>query len=298
MWIQASGQLTENVFLVATSASTHLLIGGEKIGIVDAGLSATAKKLTEEINVFIESGLRLDFVFVTHAHFDHVGGIPALREAFPGLQIVSSPQTAAKLNNKDVVSELFEKNIQCHEVFEDAPALDRKRWEAALKIDKVMGDGDGLDLGVGVHVKAVFTPGHSEDSICYFVPSDAALAGGEALGDYRGRDLIFPCFTENFRDYIASIDKISGLDVRVLGLPHSGALTGELAQKYLAELRLSADKLKQTIAERLQAGETADEIFGVLLSEWKLQNISPEGPFVAAQEDSLRSMIRVVAEGR
>ena len=174
----------------------------------------------------------------------------------------------------------------------------RSSWQAACKVDRLLGDGDSIDLGGGVAVKAVFVPGHTEDSTCYFVRSDGALAGGEALGDYRGRDHIYPCFGSSYKDYVSSLDKVSGLDVKVLGLPHSGALSGELAQKYLADLRVNADKLRQGIRERLDAGETVDEVFAVYLPEWKLQGISPEGPFVAAQEDSLRAAIRAVSAER
>lgn len=297
MWIRATTQLSENVFQVTTSVSSHLIGLGTKAALVDATITATGPTLLESI----ESQLRdtpIEIVFISHAHFDHVGALPLLRERFPDLQVYASPQTAELLANSEHRQELYQQNAACCSAFQVEMTVEPAAWEEALRVDQIVRDGDTVPLGDGVEVKVIGTPGHTEDSLSYLIRPDAALCGGEALGGYRGRGKYTCCFSHSFSQYIASLDRLSKLEIMMIALPHSGTLSGELALRYLAEIREEAQRLQQMIQTRLTDGEIIDEIASSLYPEWIADSIAPEGPFTQTVRERLLEMIKAVAENR
>ena len=298
MWIKSSGPLTENVYQLTTAVSTHFLIGGEFAAIVDTGVAATQERLISELNKYLGESSELKYILLTHAHFDHVGGIPFLRSYAPGVKLACGPQTAQVLEDKNNLKLFYEKNKAVAEALKAPFEMSLEEWQASFAVDKVLGDGDIIDMGAEVEVKLIGCPGHTEDIVAYYVRPDGALAAGEAVGSYAGRDKLTPCYPWSYHNYVISLDRLSGLEIKVLGLPHSGALTGEMPSKYLVDARTAAERFAAGIKERLDQGELVDEICSSQLLEWVSQNICPEGPFVSEQADTLKSMVRVIAENR
>jgi glyoxylase-like metal-dependent hydrolase (beta-lactamase superfamily II) len=89
---------------------------------------------------------RVQQVILTHAHFDHTGGLPTLRRSYPGLRAYA---------------------------FERLPGVDETLY-------------DGRFLRVGDRsAKVLHTPGHSDDSISVFVPEERALFSGDTQVDIK-----------------------------------------------------------------------------------------------------------------
>ena len=293
MWIKANAKLTENIYQVTTVASSHFLICGEKIALVDTGLAVTGQDLITDLEALFANDVALDYILLTHSHFDHVGGLSLLRNRWPQVKIVASRMTAERLKEKVVLAGIKQRNVECAQAFgREAPITDTVE---NYRVDTIVCDGDDLDLGANVTVKAISCPGHTDEQFAYYVSADYALTGGEAFGCYLGRDKIFPSFETDYRAYLNSLEKAAKLEVRVLGFPHSGTLTGDLAQKFLIAARVEAEKFCQNIKERLKNGELLDEIVDSLLPEWQAEAICPDGPFVLEQEEAVRNMVRVVA---
>ena len=298
MWVKASGQLSENVYQFSSPVSSHVLVVGEEVALIDAGIAALSDRLYADLEKFLETPDQLGYVLLTHAHFDHVGALPFLREKIPGLKCCVSKGTAELFENKDLLKGLYQENVKAAEAAGLTLMLDEKAWLKGMTVDRVMGDGDVVDLGADVVVKLISVPGHSADSCAYYVQSDNALIAGEAVGGYSGRDKYIPCFRHNYQDYLKSLDRMASLEVKILGLPHAGALTGEIAPKFLLEARREAERFAASVKERLAQGELVDEIAASIIPEWQSQNFSPDGPFAEEQAQTVRDMVRLVAEDR
>ena len=76
------GPLQENAYLLADAAAGRAVL-------VDPG--ADGDRLVEAVR---ESGAALHEIWLTHAHFDHVGGIEPLRRAWPGVPVRLHPADA------------------------------------------------------------------------------------------------------------------------------------------------------------------------------------------------------------
>ena len=118
-------------------------------------------------------------VVLTHGHFDHTGGLPALEERFHP------------------------------EVFANGPP-DPVRDGAAL----VVGDQEAV---------LVHTPGHSDDSICVFLPETGTLFSGDTL--YRISDHL----GAYSRAYLRTLERLAGLAVRTIYPGHGRPIKRDAA---------------------------------------------------------------------
>lgn len=293
MWIRASGEILENVYLLTTAVSSHFFISGEQLGLVDASAAAVESELLQELEAYVGEEEGLAYLFITHAHFDHVGGIPALRKRYPEMKVVASAETAEMLSDPDIQASIIEKNQKFAEALGRSLDFSAEQWREAFKVEKVVGDGDGVNLGYGVEVKVITTPGHTADCTSYLVLPDGAVQGGETFGGYHGRGICTPCFTSSYDDYMGSIGKLSSLEINALCLSHGGALRGELARKFLDDSRTIAEQFVSQVTERIAQGELIDEIADSVATDWKTQCLSPDGPFVDALQDSTRRMVEL-----
>jgi len=300
MWIKASTQLSKHVFQVTTPVSSHFLICGDKAALVDASISAVSPRLKEEISVVLPELSSLQYIFLTHSHFDHIAGVPLLRQSFPRVELACSPLCAELLSQQAYLRQCYQRDKACAEAMKVDMELGFSEWAGCFQIDRIVAEGDGINLGgaANVEVKVISCQGHSKDSLAFYVRPDAVVIAGEALGVYAGRERFYPAFSESYEKYLATLEKFADLDVSAIGFSHSGALTGKLAKDYVANARVAAEKFALNVKDRLTQGELVDQIYESLLIEWTKENIYPEGPFRASVEETLKNMVRAVAEGR
>ena len=122
--------------------NTHVITIGDKCIIVDAGAS-----LQDVLDVVGDE--KVEAILITHAHFDHISNIDAYEIAF-GCPIYMNEHSKKFLHNTELnVSKFFVGDI----IF-DAENIHYIKGKETLNI-------------AGVEVKAIYTPGHSEDSMCY-----------------------------------------------------------------------------------------------------------------------------------
>lgn len=298
MWIKASGEVSEQVTQITTATSSHFLFTSDESALVDAGVSAMNVRLQEELSKFLGSQGKLDYLLLTHAHFDHLGCLPYLRNRFPNLKLVTGAYTAKFLGEEERLKYFFERNQQVAEAFDIKLELELDQWMKCFTPDVVLGEGDELSLGSDLQIKLISVPGHTEDSVAYFAPSETALAAGESVGSYNGRDKLAACFEYSYQDYLLSLEKLQKLDIKYLSMAHVGCLTGDIVGKFLLESSRSAESFSSVVKERLEAGELLTDIQQSIIVEWTSQNICPDGPFAEDQERIISKMVSLIAEGK
>ena len=78
--------------------------------------------------------------------------------------------------------------------------------EGSVKVDRLLGEGDVLDLG-GIEARVIHTPGHSAGSVSLWLPKEEALISADAVpvaGD-------LPIY-EDFQQSAASIRRLLAID--------------------------------------------------------------------------------------
>jgi hydroxyacylglutathione hydrolase len=155
-------------------------------------------QIEDILKILTEEKLTVKQIVVTHAHIDHVGGAMKLKKA-TGAPILMNQSDYALLKMLPMQA-----------------AWVGMRPPGAVEIDEPVSDSRVLQIG-SIPVNVIHTPGHTEGSICLFLPDDKKLIAGDTLfaGSIGRTDLPG-----------GSMDKIMrSLHTRVLALPDETEVT-------------------------------------------------------------------------
>lgn len=180
----------------ALETNTYLVLNGERAFVVDPGADADKILAAAEAE-----GAKIEWVLLTHAHFDHIGGVAELQRA--GAQVV--------LHRDDLGIVSSFKNLAFY---------------AGVKVEKFLPDvtvsgGETLDVA-GVKVRVIHTPGHTAGGVCYV--ADDIIFTGDTLFELSYGRTDFP--TGSFKELKNSVlNKLFVLPGDYRLLPGHGAPT-------------------------------------------------------------------------
>ena len=180
----------------ALETNTYLVLNGERAFVVDPGADADRILAAAEAE-----GAKIEWVLLTHAHFDHIGGVAELQRA--GAQVV--------LHRDDLGIVSSFKNLAFY---------------AGVKVEKFVPDvtvsgGETLDVA-GVKVRVIHTPGHTPGGVCYV--ADDVIFTGDTLFELSYGRTDFP--TGSFKELKNSVlNKLFVLPGDYRLLPGHGAPT-------------------------------------------------------------------------
>ena len=254
-------EICPNVFSLGNAYAFVYLIGGRTL--IDAGTAFWGL----ELRGYFERGEidSLDYLMLTHSHYDHVGGVPILRESISIGEIVAhrnfervfSSRRAIQLIEKLNQKELELLGVQFDYAFSPFP------------IDRYAHDGEVISIG-DVEIHILETPGHTRDSVTYYVLPCKLAVVGEAVGvpnaDYS---YILPQFLADVDLYLKSFDKIASLDIEVLGLPHERIIEGRReVEDYLRLSREYTLEYVRDIEEALERFQDLDRVIGYMVEKY------------------------------
>lgn len=116
-------------------------------------------------------------IILTHRHPDHLGGVSQLRARFRGIHV-------AKMLFRD-------------------PSLPESIHD--------LRDGQKIECEGGTLI-AVHTPGHASDHLCFYLVEEKALFTGDVV--LAGSTTVIPSGDGDLLDYMSSLKRLQGLDVR------------------------------------------------------------------------------------
>jgi glyoxylase-like metal-dependent hydrolase (beta-lactamase superfamily II) len=126
-------------------------------------------------------------------------------------------------------------------------------------LDISVQEGSTLDLGKGIKIKFIETPGHSQD--CLSASLQGALFCSDSSGFYSPPDFFRPNYWFRLDEAEKSIDKMKDIDPEILCRGHYGGSIGrELVRRHLQMARQCIEDFKAFVLERIQGGMSAEEI--------------------------------------
>jgi glyoxylase-like metal-dependent hydrolase (beta-lactamase superfamily II) len=185
--------------------------------IIDAGLSLAVPRILAQLKRAGYSATDVKRILVTHAHVDHVGGLPALYEATKAQVICSAFERPYVEGKKPLVQP--NRN--------DVPPLARMMMPskppsmAGTPVARVLKEGDVLPEVLG-GLQAVATPGHSPGHMSYWHPALKVLFTGDVVMRILapGLRLPFAGFTSDMKQNKRSIQHIAALEPELLLFGH------------------------------------------------------------------------------
>lgn len=228
--------------------------------LVDSGFAFCAQAMTEKIKARLK-GETLDYVLLTHSHYDHAMGVPALRKAFPDVRIIGSEYCDYILRKPTARKKMQEMDDFAAKAYKQSPSRD---MTDLLFCDITLKDGEEVNLN-GVKIRAVSLPGHTRCCMGYFFTEEKMLVSCETLGICADESMVFPGCLIGYRITLDSLEKALKLDAKEILIPHSGYLYGEDIAEYLRASIKATDDCKMLIINAHNQGED----FNGIVEEYK-----------------------------
>ena len=200
--------------------------GRDRDMLVDSGMGVVS--LREQIPLVSEKKC---IAVASHTHFDHIGCHHEFSERLvhrDEADILATPDRVSTLADPYVDDGIFTR-------LPPEPYVSKEYAVKAAPATRLLEDGDVIDLG-DRHFEVIFTPGHSPGGVMLYEKSTEILFSGDTV--YDG-PLIDDAYHSNIADYIATMQRIYDLAVRVVHGGHFPSFDGnryrQLVRRFLDE---------------------------------------------------------------
>jgi len=242
--------------------SAFLIDDGKTAIMYDSGFAFTGYKVADRIKEVLGER-KLDYIFLTHSHYDHALGSVYACRYWPEAKVVAGEYAAkifAKPTAKAVMRDLDNKFAKTCGVGAYEDLIDE------LKVDIPVRDFDVIKAG-NMEFVALSLPGHTKCSVGYYCPEQKLLLSCETIGVFSGKDVV-PSYLVGYKMTIDSIERVEKLDIDNILIPHYGLLDKENTAFYLKEAKKSAIETAGEIVEKLRAGISKEEIMEFFKSKF------------------------------
>jgi glyoxylase-like metal-dependent hydrolase (beta-lactamase superfamily II) len=200
--------------------NTYLVGTGKRPILLDTGVGLDVyDPLLEKGLLETKGANELQEIVLTHVHQDHIGGVPNVKKRFGELT---------------VSKHIWPEKDQAY----DFPLT-------------YIEDGAQVETD-GVTLRAIHTPGHAKDHLCYYLEEEKALFTGDLV--LGAGTTVVPEEGGGLIQYMASLRKLLDLDLAVIYPAHGPAIRDPYKKlnQYIAHRELR----EQQVLDALNAGLT------------------------------------------
>ena len=187
-------------------AAIYLVHFADGAALIDAGSGRASDRVLMNIAAAGVLPEQVQYLLLTHCHYDHTGGAAGFRQHF-GWRVAIHSLEATALETGD-------------------NKLSAASWYgdhlAPCPVDVRLADGDRIRLAER-EIQVIHIPGHSPGSLAYLVESE----GRRVLFAQDVHGPIHPALLSNRTDYQASLRKLQALQADILCEGHYGVFVGQ-----------------------------------------------------------------------
>lgn len=257
----------------------YLLLRDKDAVLIDSGyaigVEGTIRNIEEHLN-----GRQLEAIILTHSHYDHVMGSPAISEHFPSAKIYAHPITRKIFSKPNALKTMEEMN-HAAAINHNLKASDG--WAQKLRVDVDVTDGDIITAG-DMKIVVIETPGHTWCSISLYIESENLLIANESLGVPLDFPEVVPAFIVNHKDTVESIKRVQNLKPKSVLLPHSKLISGKDVDVYFENSLKETKRVEDLVTQSHKKSCTTSEIVQQLKDIYfkgKFKEYQPEEAFDA-----------------
>lgn len=136
--------------------------GSQRGAVIDPGFMEDREQ--REFFLFLQGQkIELESILLTHAHIDHIYGVPACLGAFPGIKVYLNPEDKFIKENAAWM----------------ADAMRMPQPDTLWDTEDIY-DGQTLQIGEA-RLEVISTPGHTPGGVCFYCKQDGVLFSGDTL---------------------------------------------------------------------------------------------------------------------
>ncbi|MFL2640710.1 MAG: MBL fold metallo-hydrolase [Dehalococcoidia bacterium] len=168
---------------------------------------------------------KISSILISHGHGDHTGGVDRIQEATGAI-------------------------VRCH------PKLVKELRRVLSDDDKVvpLKSGEMLRLGEDVALKAIFTPGHAVDHVCYNLSKERVLFTGDTILGASSSSVM------DLKDYMKTLEKLAKLRVNTICPAHGPVVPSPkgpvLAKSYIDHRNMREKQVLETLENGIDSIES------------------------------------------
>jgi glyoxylase-like metal-dependent hydrolase (beta-lactamase superfamily II) len=270
-------EVGKNLFLIDLETGgfrdliASYVVKGDKTAIVETGPTSSIGNIETGLEELGVEPKDVTYVFVSHVHIDHSGGAGTLLASLPNAKVIVHQRGAPHLINPAklwAASKVILGNVA--EMLGEPQSIPEERIVVAS-------EGMTFDLGKGLKLKAVETPGHAAHSLAYHEHLNNGVFPGDSAGAYLPKfGTVFPTTPPPFRPdaAIVSLEKLISLSPKVLFYSHFGSASD--AVRRLREYEVQIKRWLNIVEEGVNHGDSEKAIReAVLRQDETIQKVVP-----------------------
>lgn len=255
-----------------------LILGSEKTALYDCGMACFADNLIENLKTVLNAeGKTLDYILLSHTHYDHIGALPYVLQVWPEAQVcgLQKAKEVFAHPNARATMERLGNNAKALYGMEGIEIT-----AAGMRVDRVLADGDSISLGAET-ITAYETKGHTDCSASYLLSPEKILFTSESTGMQVTSMLVQTSPLKSYDDCFASAARLKTFDVNDLILPHYGRLPSFRNQTYFDDFIKEAELEQHMLEEAIRQGLSDDELLQLHMRRYWSEKRNKAQPFAA-----------------
>ncbi len=238
---------------------SNLIVSSKYSCVIDTGMAFCGDVLVKNIEKHL-GDRDLDYIFLSHTHYDHLGAVLVLKRRWPEAKVVCHPYGNRVISSDG--AKYVMKDLSIKAALEYDPSKeDFVRgidWNE-LNIDIIVEDGQVFDF-FDFNIRAIYTPGHTNCCVSFYIEEKDLLFPSESTGCYS-EELFHMVILKSYRDTLASIEAMRKIGSKNIVSPHFGILPPEISSNYWELCEKEARRWYRFALSRYFCGFTIDEIF-------------------------------------
>lgn len=288
-------EIAPGLHLLGNSSVPSFLLDAPQPALFDAGFACLTQSYLDDARQVL--GERAPaWLFLSHVHFDHCGAAGWLQEAWPEMRIVAAPKSAQIITRPNALKLIAKLNQAAAQEYFAAGGPRQSRHEfKPFTLERTVDDGDEIDLGGGISVRVLATPGHTWDSLSFYVPNKRILFASEAVGTDAPGGYIVSEFLVSYDAYQESLHRLAQLEVKTLCPGHHAVHTGPAAKGHIRRGLASAEQFREWVLRLLaQEDGQVERVVGLVRAGEYDHRPGPKQP-LAAYMLNLQARVAVLA---